>query len=194
MQQLPTPDELAEADARRAAFVSAIPTEVSRAEDEIPKVVRQMNAAARSKLQRIYQVADALSAHREPFVACRKGCAACCHMNVSITAVEAERLARASGRRKTPLVSTVDHAPDEFSGGPCPFLDGQGVCSVYEDRPLSCRKHASFFTSDIACRAPVMHQIEVPMLRFGGLDEALFTLSGGKFPPVLADIRDFFPG
>ncbi len=50
MQQLPTPDEIAEADARRAAFVSAIPTEVSRAEDEIPKVVRQMNAAARSKL------------------------------------------------------------------------------------------------------------------------------------------------
>ncbi|CAM3344103.1 Zinc-or iron-chelating protein [Paracidovorax anthurii] len=194
MQQLPTPDEISEADARRAAFVSAIPTEVSRAEDEIPKVVRQMNAAARSKLQRIYQVADALSEHREPFVACHKGCAACCHMNVSITAVEAERLARASGRRKTPLVSTVDHALDEFSGRPCPFLDGQGDCSVYEDRPLSCRKHASFFKSDIACHPPVMHQIEVPMLRFGGLDEALFALSGDQVSPVLADIRDFFPG
>ncbi len=114
-------------------------------------------------------------------------------MNLSITAVEAERLARASGRRKMPLVSTVDYAPDEFSGRPCPFLDGQGICSVYEDRPLSCRKHASFFTSDIACHLLVMHQIEVPMLRFGGLDETLFTLSGDKVPPVLADIRDFFP-
>jgi len=193
MQQLPTPDELAEADARRAAFVSAIPTEVSRAEDEIPNVVRRMNAAPRSKLQRIYQVADALSAHREPFVACGKGCAACCHMNVSITAIEAERLARASGRRKAPLVSTVHRAPNEFSGRPCPFLDGQGVCSVYEDRPLSCRKHASFFTSDVACHPSVMNQIEVPMLSFSGLDEALFALPGDKVPPVLADIRDFFP-
>ncbi|MFT3821849.1 MAG: YkgJ family cysteine cluster protein [Rubrivivax sp.] len=193
MQQLPTPGEIAEAEARRAAFVSDIPTAVSRAEDELPKTVRRMNAAARSKLQRIYQVADTLSAHREPFVACRKGCAACCHMNVTITAVEAERLARASGRRKASLVSTVHHAPTEFDGRPCPFLDGQGVCSVYEDRPLSCRKHASFFTSDIACRPPVMHQIEVPMLSFSGLDEALFALSGDKVPPLLADIRDFFP-
>ena len=64
---------------------------------------------------------------------------------------------------------------------------------MYEDRPLSCRKHASFFTSDIACRAPVMHQIEVPMLRFSGLDEALLALSGDNVPPVIADIRDFFP-
>ncbi|WP_223306876.1 YkgJ family cysteine cluster protein [Acidithiobacillus ferrivorans] len=152
-----------------------------------------MNVSARSRLQRIYQVADVLSRVREPFVACRKGCAACCHMNVSITSLEAERLAKASGRRSEALSTTVRHIPEEFSGTPCPFLDRKGVCSIYQDRPLACRKHASFFTTDIACRPPAMHQIEVPMLRFGGLDEAFFALSGEKWPIVSADIRDFFP-
>lgn len=73
MQQLPTPEEIAEADVRRAAFVSAIPAAVSRAEDELPKVVRRMNAAARSKLQRIYQVADALSARCRSHGFCQSG-------------------------------------------------------------------------------------------------------------------------
>lgn len=193
MVRPPTPREVNVAETRRAEFVAAIPSSVVEAEDRLPGVVRAMNASSRSKLQRIYQVADVLSKVREPYVACGKGCASCCHMNVTITKVEAERLAKAAGRKAASLGRTIHHPQKKFAGLPCPFLDAQGVCSVYADRPLSCRKHASFFESACACHPSVMNEIEVPQVAFSGLDEALFDVSSDGGLPVLADIRDFFP-
>lgn len=85
------------------------------------------------------------------------------------------------------------HASNEFSGKACPFLDAAGSCSIYADRPLACHKHASFFEDDLACQTGVMNEVEVPMVSFSGLDEALFTVSAKQGKVVLADIRDFFP-
>jgi Fe-S-cluster containining protein len=112
-------------------------------------------------------------------------------MNVSITKAEAERLAKASGRSMARVAAAPRHARDKFAGKPCPFLNPQGACSVYVDRPLSCRKHSSFFESDSACDPRVMNNIEVPQVAFSGLDEALFAASGMD-GALLADIRDFF--
>lgn len=181
------------ASERRASFVAAISRELADAEDSLPGKVATTNASTRSKLRKIYEVADELSRVREPFVACGKGCASCCHMNISITSAEAELLAKASGRRPATLVRSPEHAADAFSGQPCPFLDGQRRCTVYADRPLSCRKHASFFQDDGPCHPSVMNEIEVPQMAFSGLDQALFAVSGEHRNPILADIRDFFP-
>ena len=177
---------------RRAAFVAAIPQELLDAEDMLPSHVSALNASTRSKLNRVYMVAEDLSRVREPFVACKRGCSSCCHMNVSVTQSEADRLASAAGRSAAILTVSPRHDPEEFTGVPCPFLDAQGACSVYADRPLACRKHSSFFMNDGPCHPSVMHRIEVPMVSFSGLDSALMAASGasGSF---LADIRDFFP-
>jgi hypothetical protein len=71
-------------------------------------------------------------------VACRRGCAFCCHVNVDVTPLEAIRLAR--------------HAPpgaaaaqgDAAARAPCPLLV-DGACSQYEARPFACR---SVFSPD----------------------------------------------
>ncbi|WP_457334893.1 YkgJ family cysteine cluster protein [Rhizobacter sp. P5_C2] len=188
-----TLEEIEIAVKRRAEFLAALPRSSIEAEEKLPQAVRATKASARSKLWRIYRVADELSKAREPFVACEKGCASCCHMNVTITKAEADRLERAAGRRAAAVDRSVHHDQGKFVGIPCPFLDAQGACTVYEDRPLSCRKHGSFFESAAACHPSVMNEVEVPMVGFSGLDEALFEVSSVPGAPVLADIRDFFP-
>lgn len=192
VEQQPTPADMKSAEARRAAFIAAIPPGVLDAEDNLPAVVRSMNASPRSKLQRIYQVADDIAEAREPFVACGKGCASCCHMNVSLTKAEAEKLGAAIGRKPAAISRSTSHARDEFAGSPCPFLDGEAGCSVYAHRPLTCRKHASFFLDASPCHPSVMNVLEVPNVGFSGLDEALFAV-GGAEAAIVADIRDFFP-
>lgn len=178
---------------RREAFVAAIPADLCDAEDRLPKVVAGLNASVRSKLQKVYAIADELSRVREPFVACKDGCASCCHMNVSLTAAEADRLGKAIGRRPAAVPRTIKRSTDHFAGQPCPFLDARQQCSIYAHRPLACRKHSSFFEDAAACRLDVMSDLKVPMVSFSGLDAGLFFASDERGDPVIADIRDFFP-
>lgn len=84
--------------------------------NQIPK----MNARAATKLNKIYAVLDEYSDLRAPYVACKQGCDGCCHMNVQITSLEAERIEKATGRKaKTPRVNTF-HNPDRYAGVACP--------------------------------------------------------------------------
>jgi hypothetical protein len=62
---------------------------------------------------------------------CGRGCASCCVDDLSVTAVEAERI-------------RVAHPELLFTGSPgppggCAFLAPDGSCRIYEDRPLVCR-------------------------------------------------------
>jgi Fe-S-cluster containining protein len=87
-------------------------------------------------------------------LACRKGCAYCCHSFVGVIAPEVFRLAdavRASTRsalavgavraRCSPLKGV---APQDRIGAklPCPLLI-EGLCGVYADRPMVCRQTTS---------------------------------------------------
>lgn len=107
--------------------------------------------------------------------ACTKGCSPCCTENVTITALEGERIlnfARASGMEKwlaeklqlpqqvSRLVMTTNefaHAclngreADPTENGtlaPCPFLENN-LCRIYPVRPFSCR----CFISTVRCSA-----------------------------------------
>lgn len=62
-------------------------------------------------------------------VACRRGCAFCCHVEVDVTPLEAIRLARQA------MISGGNEAPRR---APCPLLV-DGACSQYERRPFACR-------------------------------------------------------
>lgn len=174
-------------------FLSAIPADLQAEEDRLPETVVTLNASRRSKLQRIYLLVDELAEIRAPFVACSKGCASCCHMNVSMTSAEAERLGVAIGRKPMPVGDVARRPIEHFAGQPCTFLRADGACSIYAHRPLSCRKHASFFEAAAPCHPSVMNIIDVPQVGFSGLDKALFRVSAGPEGPLLADIRDFFP-
>lgn len=62
---------------------------------------------------------------------CGRGCSACCLDGLSVFTVEAARI-----RRHHPalLLTGVPH-PD----GACAFLDADGACRIYDDRPYVCR-------------------------------------------------------
>jgi Fe-S-cluster containining protein len=87
-------------------------------------------------------------------IRCHSGCAHCCHLPVAIVAPEAHILAQALQQRHLSIDHdrltmqaqwTTDqewhrHAVNERR---CIFLDTHNRCSVYDVRPMSCRKYFS---------------------------------------------------
>lgn len=89
-------------------------------------------------------------------VSCKKGCAHCCHLEVSITSDEAVVLANIvkSGqvtietnrlKRQAEIPTRMDgtsewrELPSEVRR--CVFLGTDNLCSIYEQRPAACRKY-----------------------------------------------------
>lgn len=86
-------------------------------------------------------------------LACKKGCAYCCHGKVTITAPEAFALAarvKAGGveaiaafRERAAPVAGKSASERLGAKLPCPLLSN-GACSVYAVRPLACRRVIAF--------------------------------------------------
>jgi Fe-S-cluster containining protein len=64
-------------------------------------------------------------------IRCRRGCSACCIDDLTVMRVEAERIRGAHP-------DLLDHGTPHAVGG-CAFLDGEGACRIYADRPQVCR-------------------------------------------------------
>jgi Fe-S-cluster containining protein len=142
--------------------------------DDILKLTRDKGAMidkekALRDLKNIYEMTDKAL---EPFLhnsSCEKGCNACCYLIVDSTAIEAEMVRRYmeehlddDERRRVlkKIKEAKHHYPDpvgrdeEFSDAlvekhfalniPCPFLSSVGLCTIYEVRPINCRKHIVF--------------------------------------------------
>jgi Fe-S-cluster containining protein len=62
---------------------------------------------------------------------CGRGCSACCLDDLRVSAVEAERIREGHPE----LLETGVPGPI----GACAFLDADGACRIYADRPLVCR-------------------------------------------------------
>jgi hypothetical protein len=62
---------------------------------------------------------------------CRRGCHACCVDELTVTRIEALRIQRAHPEL---LARGLPHP-----AGACAFLDAEGSCRIYAERPLVCR-------------------------------------------------------
>lgn len=184
--------DTAPAEERRESFVGSLSQELLDREDRVASTLRQLNASPKSKLRRIYVLMDEISQARSNYVACSNGCADCCRINITITKLEASQLSQASGRTAADVVQSKEHLINEFWGNPCPFLVNDS-CSVYDDRPLACRMHASYYINASACKSESTEDQGFPLVVFNGLKEALHTVAMEKQGSVFADIRDFFP-
>ncbi len=123
-------------------------------------------------LDHIYRAFERWSSHAA--FACRPGCASCCTDNVTLTALEARRIARYCHKQKPPgwllgklgqrqpavrpsqttneyvqaiLAGEEDRQEPQEVCGSCLFLES-GLCGIYPVRPFSCR----CFASTAACR------------------------------------------
>jgi uncharacterized protein len=89
-------DAVAASKARASAFIASIPQDLADREDLIGEEILRENSSGKSKLGKLYRLVEELGEAVKPFIACGKGCSACCRMNVTISSMEAERLAQFS--------------------------------------------------------------------------------------------------
>jgi len=69
---------------------------------------------------------------------CATGCSDCCHVRLTITAVEAAAIrAHVAAWPADQRRNLADHGPADR----CAALDAAGRCRVYAARPLVCRSH-----------------------------------------------------
>jgi Fe-S-cluster containining protein len=95
-----------------------------RSADESLRAVRALHDEVDAR-------AAALARRHAARLRCGRGCAQCCVDDLTVFEVEAERIRRA---HVDLLVSGEPHAP-----GACAFLDADGACRIYADRPYVCR-------------------------------------------------------
>ena len=136
-------------------------------------------------------------AHEKVALACERGCSYCCHLRVEIrphdafvlahhiqASFGAEERARAMARLEENLRRIALLTPEEHirANIPCAFLE-EGVCTVYEARPATCRKYYS--VSVTTCRnsfndpaAPLTGEIEHERVRLAGNAVALGYAKG----------------
>jgi Fe-S-cluster containining protein len=172
-------------------FLSTMPKDLDARDDAIAEQLQRQNSSAKSKLRKIFALMTDLGHAVNTYVACGKGCSDCCKMNVSISIIEAERLAAVSRKRMAIVKYPVRHPEQEFTGVPSPFLV-EGACSVYEDRPYACRAHYSFDTSAYWCHPERANAGEMSRLQMGGARQAYDDIVVSSRLQGFADIRDFF--
>lgn len=133
------------------------------------------------------------------FSPCKMGCTACCHTQISVNQDEANLLAQ-----KVNEGIKIDHdlllkqanRGDEasefyklsYDDRACIFLDDNGACKVYEDRPSVCRTNAVLGDST-QCRTDDGNQ-QVRLVKTSEADMAiyasyLFANESGTLPVML---------
>ena len=90
-----------------------------------------VNTDLRKLHERIDTRADELVLHHSQRLHCERGCYSCCLDDLTVFPIEAERI-RAS--HEALLRDGTPHPP-----GACAFLDNDGACRIYADRPYVCR-------------------------------------------------------
>lgn len=97
---------------------------VIRAPDDVLAWVERLHATVDDL------VAPVVARHGER-LACRAGCAGCCGDGLTVFAIEAAVI---EARHRELLADGDPHAE-----GACAFLDAEGRCRIYAERPYVCR-------------------------------------------------------
>lgn len=76
---------------------------------------------------------------------CAAGCSECCGHHLTVSVVEAEAIARALATRDAAARERLAVRASALGDaeGPCPALEPDGRCAIYEARPLVCRSHGA---------------------------------------------------
>ena len=94
---------------------------------------------------------ERLSTKHQSEINCSSGCHDCCAPELSVTRVEADQIKRFLLNDPALVVSLKQLATqDPHRGTRCTLLNEEGLCSIYEARPVVCRSHG----------APVLVQID----------------------------------
>ena len=197
MTTIPLYEQQHEADklalARAVQFIQTNHPWLSRIAKEGQPILRA-NASARSKLEKLIQLADRISNATQEVAACKgSGCAYCCHQAVMLSALEVDRIEKGTGLKATRNLKPYDSQDNvqRFARTPCPFLK-DGGCSIYEHRPISCRLAMNLGASPFFCNTEIdPSDSKIVHLDLKDFWQLYFEVTQAS---QLGDIRDFFPG
>ena len=77
-------------------------------------------------------------------VQCGPGCSDCCHQTFRVSGPEGELLREGLATLDEPVRAELLNKAEAYQPDtrtPCPVLDGEGRCGLYEFRPRICRKY-----------------------------------------------------
>lgn len=145
----------------------------------------------KKRLQMLRSLADRVNNAVSPQAACKKGCDACCKIQVEISAWEARLIGAELGLRVMEPSEVEDSRARslDLMGSACGFLK-EGQCSIYESRPIACRLHHSLSDDASMCQMDVKpEESMVPAMNLVSLKAGYAVCSGST---RFNDIRDFF--
>jgi Fe-S-cluster containining protein len=161
------------------------------------KLRKPRNSDPFEALEALYEYMDRVYRHADGLVACKKGCSHCCYIPVHATFLEIEHISARTGVPiSRPLVySNLSLSPTHANpANPCPFLLNN-ECSIYDNRPLTCRTHVNFEPTSELCKAEASGQEQVLLVdrakSFPAIMKTFFSL-GGSAASYLCEVRDYF--
>lgn len=88
-------------------------------------------------------VAAVVDRHRAA-IQCRPGCSECCHQTFRVAEVEGAALREGLAAASPAVAAAIRARAAAYVADrrePCPVLDGDGRCQLYDHRPRICRKY-----------------------------------------------------
>lgn len=174
----------AHASANFARIVEGVPKDVQDLEASLESKLRTERGTPLRKLRLLYKLLEPVVAALGPFVACRPGCSSCCLYPIGIMPLEADLISKRTGMSPS-IVS------EDVSSTACPFLV-DNRCSIYDDRPMACRKHVAITNTAYWCQNERANVHALPMITLSKAESAfeyVIALDGRRSP---IDIRDAF--
>lgn len=148
-------------------------------------------AAHRALVARVDEFERGVRARRAADMACRAGCSACCHAQLTVCDVEAElvreSLAALDDEARARLAARAEASAERNATDACVLLEDDGRCAVYEGRPLVCR------TQGLPLRYPEgVVPVEAVLARARGTGDPLTwcPLNFEGAPPSPEDVLD----
>ncbi len=168
-------------------LVANMPVQISQREEKAFERITKAKLNPSRKLESLYKMMDEMYQYVQGFTPCRKGCAGCCHIAVTVSEVEIRHIERVTKnkRLKVPLPR------ERFHGKPCVFLN-EGKCSIYTARPYVCRRHTALTKTSHWCDPSRSLEASLPLLKFSSFQSAFEHIrleDGNKFT---SDIRQVF--
>jgi Fe-S-cluster containining protein len=137
-----------------------IPADLQDRENRLLETFSKHKGNQLSKLHDLYGFMDELFSYAARVTPCEKGCNHCCHIPVSVSALEFEYMKN----RNRKLKNKISYS-DQDTSKPCPFLHKR-ACSIYEIRPFLCRSHVAVTATSDWCHLDLCHTIKLPQLSF----------------------------